>query len=351
MRECLQKQRVIFFIIACLSWIGGCTDTALLLVPDFAEWSVDQDGYQIETLPMKISASFARGRDIYLSDSNGELFKADDNDLQKTWVSLGKPLNYGARMIFVSNAGTVFTSNDDSVMYRSSDEGKTWQPCLPVPVWRMTEDDCGGLYAGNYCSWDGLPATVYKSEDEGVTWNAVFQTDDGKHIHTVGWDEIGKKLYVAWGDGAKRGEGYSADYGETFHVIARGPFQGHTDVAFTNNYMIWASDDQTGRVFRVSRKTGQSETLMGRSQFMWFAVADGEQIYVGTMTSKKEGGERAALLASSDQGSTWQKVLETDVSTGPYTQGFNAESRRLSANGWFYCSDMTQSYRIRRIQN
>jgi hypothetical protein len=158
-------------------------------------------------------------------------------------------------------------------------------------------------------------------------------------------------LYIAFGDTAQRGQAYSGDYGKTFTIVTQGRDEGNTDVAFTRDYVIWASDDQSGRVFRVNRETGDSETLMGYSQFMWFSVANDEQIYVGTMTSREEGGERACLLASSDQGTTWQKLLETDLSTGPYTQGFLAESRQLSDNGWLYCSDMNKSYRIRRISN
>lgn len=148
--------------------------------------------------------------------------------------------------------------------------------------------------------------------------------------------------------GATRGQAYSDDRGQTFVIITQGPDQGNTDVTFTEDYVIWASDDQSGRVFRVDQ-AGSMETLMGWSQFMWFAVADMQQIYIGTMTSKKQGGERAALLASNDQGNTWQRLMETDVSVGPYDKGFIAESRELSAGGWLYCSSAGGlSYRIRR---
>lgn len=346
----LTRQVFLGFIFASISLVGGCYDLGPMVM-NFADWAVDQTGYEIEKLPVTITASFVHGNDVYFSDTGGNLFKADDSDLSKPWQSLGKPFTGGARLLFVSKDGAIFTSKDDNVTFRSDDTGKTWNVVLPVPVWRMTEDDLGNLYAGNYTKREGIDATVYKSTDGGVSWMDIYHQQENNHIHTLGWDDRAKRLHIAFGDTAQRGQAYSDDYGKTFTIVTQGRDEGNTDVAFTRDYVIWASDDQSGRVFRVNRETGDSETLMGYSQFMWFSVANDEQIYIGTMTSREEGGERACLLASSDQGTTWQKLLETDPSTGPYTQGFLAESRQLSDNGWLYCSDMNKSYRIRRISN
>jgi hypothetical protein len=328
-----------------LTVICGCD---ALLLPDFADWPVDTNEYTIDVLPAYITASFGHGTDVYLGDVSGEIFKADDSDLSKPWVSLGNPFREGPRLVFVSEAGIVFSSVDAHPLSRSEDDGRTWQVSLDVPVWRMDEDDEGNLYAGNYIKDDEHVATLYKSQDQGLSWTEVFRQDDNQHIHTVRWDDRAGRLYVAFGDSRTRGQAYSDDRGATFTTIAQGPDQGHTDVACTDDYVFWASDDQSGRVFRVDRSTGASQALMGRSQFMWFAVAGDQQIYIGTGTSRKEGGERAALLASADQGNTWQKLLESELSAGPYDQGFYAESRVLTANGSLYCSDAHVSYRIRR---
>ena len=212
----------------------------------------------------------------------------------------------------------------------------------------MDEDELGNLYAGNYTKDDEHVATLHKSTDGGLSWIDVFRDEWNDHIHTVRWDDRGKRLYIAFGDSGVRGQAYSDDRGATFTIIRRGPHQGHTDVAFTRDYVIWVSDDQSGRVFRVNRRTGRNETLLGHSQFMWFAVAADEQVYVGTATSRHEGGERAALLASDDQGQTWQKLLETDVSDGPYGRFLTADSRYLSAGGWLYCMADGQPCRVRR---
>jgi len=322
-------------------------------IPDFAAWPLDTEGYDIEELRWPLSASYARGTDVYLGLQTGEILRVDDRDLSVPAVSLGRPLETGPRLLFVSRAGVVFVSADGRPMHRSGDDGQTWQVCLDVPVWRMDEDDDGSLYAGNYTKDARHVATLYKSTDGGRSWTEVFRHEANHHIHTVRWDERAKRLYIAYGDGPTRGQAYSDDRGATFQILAQGPDQGHTDVAFTDDYVLWASDDQSGRVYRVSRTSGAAETLLGWSQFMWFAVADGPQVYIGTVTSSRFGGERAALLASSDQGNTWQKVLETALSHGPYAQGWYAESREASAGGWLYCTGGDESgpksYRVRRL--
>lgn len=328
---------------------GGCAVPSAGL-PDFAEWPVDTTGYAIEPLPVYLAASFARGHDVYWALADGRIVRVDDRDLSRSPTDLGSPLATGPRMIFVSSAGVVFASENGKPVWRSADGGKTWSVCLDAPVWRMDEDELGNLYAGNYIKDDQHAATLYKSADGGATWTEIFRDASNQHIHTVRWDDQAKRLYIAFGDNsATRGQAYSDDRGATFTILAQGRGQGHTDVAFTLDYVFWASDDQSGRILRVERQTGRMQALTGLSQFMWFAVAGGQQVYVGTMASQKAGGERAALLASADQGETWQKLLETEPSAGAYEQGFNAESRALSADGWLYCSGGGASYRIRRV--
>ncbi len=343
--------RAAAFCAAVLFWpaTGGCNVPPLWL-PDFAGWPVDPAGYAIEELPIPISASYARGNDVYLGGVDGRIYKTDDRDPAGPWVDLNSPLEEGPRMVFASSRGVLFASANNRPMWRTADGGATGAVCLGAPVWRMDEDELGNLYAGNYIKDDRHVATLYKSVDGGLTWAETYRNEANDHIHTVRWDDRAKRLYIAYGDSRNaRGQACSDDRGATWTVLAESRRDGHTDVAFTSDYVIWASDDQSGRVFRVRRETGAVDSLMGRSQFMWFAVTDErQQVYVGTAPSARSGGERAALLASTDQGTTWQKLIETEPSSGPYDKGFAAESRALSAGGWLYCSGGGRSYRVRR---
>jgi len=318
---------------------------------NFAAWPVDRDGYEVEELPFVLTASYARGTEVYLGLDTGAILKVDDRDLSEQ-VALTSPLVGGPRLLFVSTAGVLFASADGQPLYRSTDGGGTWMVSLDVSVWRMDEDNQANLYAGNYTKDDEHVATLYKSADAGETWSVVFEDCDNHHIHTVRWDGRAGRLYIAFGDGPTRGQACSDNRGVSFLMLGCGPDQGHTDVAFTDDFVFWCSDDGSGQVLRVCRQSGQAEALLGPSQFIWFAVAREQQIYVGTVTSGRFGLERAALLASADQGNTWQKLLVTAPSTGPYTQGFFAESRQLSAGGWLYCTggdaSGPKSYRVRR---
>ena len=336
--------------VSAMLFTGGLTLWGCLpaSTDDFADWPVDAAGYEIEQIPANLAASYVRGNgnDVYLGLKDGTIWRADDRDLSKSWTALGRPYEGGPRLLFASSGGAFFDSPHNTPIVWSDDSGQNWQGCLGVPVWRMEEDDQGSLYAGNYNIEPGQVATLYKSADGGHTWNVIFQEPNNDHIHTVRWDDRAKRLYIAYGDGPTRGQAYSDDRGATFRVQASGRGQGHTDVAITTNYVIWGSDHGEGLIYRVDRQSGATEALLGRSQYMWFVVAEGKQVYVGTMAS--QAGDRGSLLASADEGTTWQKLLETSPADASYGQGFVGESRNLSAAGWLYCAAEGVSYRVRR---
>jgi hypothetical protein len=343
----LIRSEITLGMLGCLM-LMGCSPSPS---GGFADWSVDSTGYEIEELPVSISASYTHGDDVFLGLPSGEIRKASDSRLDAEWQSYGNPLGTGPRLLFASRSGAVFTGADNHPVYRTASSGATWQVALDVSVWRMDEDDEGSLYAGNYTHDDQHIAALYKSTDDGLTWAVIWSDPLNQHIHTVRWDDADKRLYIAFGDGALRGRAYSDDRGATFHDLARHFHDGPTDGAFTDDFAFWGTDNGSGQLWRVSRTTGAQEELLGDSQYLWFTVAAGKQIFVGTVTSRQDGGERAALLASADQGATWLKLLETDESTGPYTRGFSAESRELSAGGWLYCTGgaegASKSYRVR----
>src|SRR4030067_2980474 len=131
-------------------------------------------------------------------------------------------------------------------------------------------------------------------------------------------------------------------------VQGTGVNHGHTDVSFTYDFVFWGSDVGTGQVLREDRNTGKVKTLMSGDYYnIWWIVADGNQLYVGTMPGRKEGGQRPAVIASQDQGATWQKILESPPSRRPYDRGFAADSRYASINGWVYCSNGENAFRFR----
>ena len=324
-------------------------------VPRMDTLPVTTDGYTVEQLPFYFRASFARGHNIYFVDPRGKVYRGDDRRNPAEIELIGNS-KVPPRMIFVSARGTIFVSGNNLPLVRSSDGGRTWEKSHDWSFWRMTEDEeSNTLYAGNYSPQKHpvYMAKVFQSTDEGRTWQTVFADERLDHIHSVLWDGKYQNLYLNAGDGRYRGQAFSHDKGKTWRWINSGGKQGHTDVAMTERYILWGSDDNLGRVLRASRTpVRDGKTILWQpDHHVWWIVANKQQIYAGTFTGQgdKEQYNAAFLVASADEGQTWQKLLE-DVEGGSRRfSSFKAESRQLSADGWLYCATGSgKAYRVRR---
>ena len=312
----------------------------------------DRTGYQVELLPFHFGASFVRDHRVYFVDPLGRVFETDDRSAPAAARILGDT-KIEPRMVYVSARGTMFVSGLGFPTLRSLDGGKTWQQSHELSVWRISENEVShAIYAGVYTRKDRsrYTAKLLRSTDEGETWQTVFADRRLDHIHSVRWDAKYERLYLSAGDGAHRGQAYSENGGQTWHWINTGGKQGHTDLAVSENHVFWGSDDNLGRVLRAPRaRVADGATVLWASDHhIWWLIAAGRQIYAGTFTGERKKYNGAYLLASSDEGTTWQKLLE-DADDGAPLSAFQAESRQLSAAGWLYCATMSgKSYRIRR---
>lgn len=319
---------------------------------DFGLWKINPSKYELEPLSTLFTASFVRGDDVLISCESGEILRLSDADPARPPISMGTPDAGGALLLHITRSGAILSAAFHRPVYRTDDGGASWTQVLPTPCWRMDEDDLGHLYAGNYTKDAQSVATLFKSRDDGRTWSTILNLADNQHIHTVRWDDIAKRLYIAFGDSRMRGQAYSDDRGVTFDIMNQGTDQGFTDLALLDQSLMWCSDDGTGRVYRQDRTSGWIETVTRGSGYMWFGVGEGKQLFVGSVASRTGGGDRGALLATDDNGDTWTKILETRVSTQPYSAVIHADSRHLSPGGWLYFTadldDGAQSFRVRR---
>jgi photosystem II stability/assembly factor-like uncharacterized protein len=321
-------------------------------VPRMDQLPLNTAGYTIERLPFAFSASFARGHEVYFGDATGRVSKAQDRDPLTDLVPVGNS-QIRPRLLFVSARGTMFVSGDDAPLVRSTDQGTTWEHSHDWSFWRMTEDeDRHILYAGNY-SPQRHPiylAKVFKSADEGKTWQTIFAEERLDHVHSVLWDAKYENLYLTAGDTKRRGQAFSPDHGQTWHWLNAGRKQGHTDVALSEHYVLWGSDDKLGRVLRAPRMPPQDgRTIVWQPRHdVWWIVAEGKQIYAGTFSHQDKESSAAYLIASVDEGGSWQRLLEDSSETARFDTFFG-ESRRLSADGWLYCATTSgKTYRVRR---
>ena len=338
---------VAVFVVRPVRW-----QLRLALVVNANRLPVDRGGYDVERVPFRFTASFARDQNVYFADVDGAIYRSDVGEAVATRTRLGSALSH-PRMLHVSRRGTIFVSSSQGKTVRSSDGGASWQECFAVTCWRMEEEErSGALYAGWYPPRDhpSYYARVLRSLDEGASWQEVFAAEELDHVHAVRWDDRWRRLYIACGDTPRRGQAVSDDGGRSWQWLWRGAKQGHTDVALTANRVVWGSDDYLGRLLIAPRDNlhpGRT-VLWAEGSQIWFVVAEERQVFAGTFVERSGSREPAVLLASPDEGDTWQKVLEfRDGELG--CKGLSGESRRLSRGGWLYFStDTGASYRVRR---
>jgi hypothetical protein len=322
-------------------------------VPEMEHMVLDVAGYSIERLPFSFTASFARRHDVYFGDAQGSVYKLIDTDPNQKPVKIGES-QIPPRLLFVSSRGTIFVSADKLPLLRSVDGGQSWEKSHDWSFWRMTEDEERHiLYAGNYSPQNHpvYMAKIFKSMDEGKTWETIFADERLDHVHSVAWDAKFQNLYLTAGDTSRRGQAYSSDYGRSWQWLNSGGKQGHTDIAISDHYVFWGTDDNLGRVLRAPRtppRDGQP-VLWQPYHNVWWIVAQNSQIYAGTLTGQGQHKYTGAfLIASPDDGGTWQRLLE-DTGGKSRLDALNGESRRLSADGWLYFATMSgKNYRVRR---
>jgi hypothetical protein len=325
----------------------------LARVPRMDRMALNPGGYTIERLPFDFSVSFVREHDVYFVDTRGAIYRGTDTDPAQNPDRLGES-HIQPRLLFVSSRGTIFVSGPNAPLLRSVDAGQSWQKSHDWSFWRMIEDEARHvLYAGNYSPQKSpvCLARVFQSTDEGMTWHTTFADDRLDHIHSVAWDALYRNIYLCAGDTGYRGQAYSSDYGKSWHWINWGAKQGHTDVAISERHVFWGTDDNLGRILKAPRAPVRDGTpiLWQPHHHVWWIVAHGPQIYAGTLTGER--GDKytgAFLMASSDDGEHWQRLLE-DTDGKSAIDAFHGDSRRLSADGWVYVATSSgRSYRVRR---
>ena len=347
---------VILFCSVAFTLYDRRWDLYMLNVSDMHDLPLNTSGYTIEPLPFQMTVSFVRGHDVFYADDHGHVYMADDRDPLGTQMKLGVTHVVSPRMLFVSSQGTMFLAGNDPHMERSVDRGVSWEHVLSMPAWRMDEDETTStLYVGNYSKRrdSSGKAVLLQSTDEGATWESIFTDRRLDHIHTVRYDPIFHRIYIAVGDRPPRGQAWSDDGGQTWHWIAHGRGNGHTDVTFSEHYTWWGSDDWYGRIIRSARDSvEEGETLLfAKRHQIWWMVARNQQIYAGTFLEHPKSRSGAFLIASDDEGLHWQKLMELGQA-GPELKSFHGESRALSSGGWMYVSSSEgRSYRFRKTSS
>ncbi|MCD6334877.1 MAG: hypothetical protein J7M27_06035, partial [Candidatus Latescibacteria bacterium] len=146
-------------------------------------------------VPSSVLVHPSQPQTLYVGTSKGDLFRSVDRG--GTWQRLyhtppeSAPLNAGISLIVVPPAApsTLYINDpmDPASLYRSFDEGETWQRLVPEP-----EHYVGALVAGSqnpqvlylvgdavgYCPEGAVcpGGVVYRSRDGGDSWESILQS-------------------------------------------------------------------------------------------------------------------------------------------------------------------------------
>ena len=201
------------------------------------------------------------------------MFKSSDQGV--TWQPL---LTFNTTteidLVYVNHLNYIFTSptpgsTNELGIWRSTNGGTQWAHVLSLPsgcnIWSMTEDSSGNLFAGVYTSGSPLAdARIYKSTDGGATWTSVYYDSVARHVHCVYIDPTDNYIYASVGDAIPPwSTNYllrSTDDGNTWSKILSGMPQ-IVAITSVSGARLFATDQSSpidGQIYRTTDDTSYS---------------------------------------------------------------------------------------------
>ncbi|HJX48074.1 MAG TPA: hypothetical protein VJ375_09515, partial [Gaiellaceae bacterium] len=214
-------------------------------------------------------------------------------------------------------------------IYRSADHGSTWTPVFtfPQPVDYRTltphsiTDDGHSVYIGSYNTLDDSAHEnwVWRSDDDGQTWQVVLDTTTHRHIHFVQADPTTHWVYVGYGDTGRAEIDVSRDQGATWSPLCTGDQCLAVDMAFDpSGFALFGQDVPYGsdNIQRVDLATGAVSTVMPLPGISYSTLRlPGGVWLIGTThgagTAYVPGDLDVHLFASIDNGQTFSDVYDT----------------------------------------
>ncbi len=300
-----KTMKILFLLLASVTLLTGCAGTS----QQGLQWEYTGGPYGQNVSSLLVDQDSPQS--LYAGLLNGDLYRSSDEG--KTWQKWGN-LGRSARihqLVQNPEKGDILYAATDAGVMVSSTRGRVWRPTGPdtsgklacrtlaLDLWKPSV-----LYAGT--GGKGL----YKTTDGGATWAAINAGADSLlgrgDVHDVRVDPSRPDIVYA----AVSGTGIvrSTDAGATWKRLT--PEFSVTSSVTTHvaihgksgDTMVYSTD--TGNIFR-STNEGESWSLSrqgtesGRVLALVADPAHSDLLYAGT-----EGG----LLRSTDFGSTWVRV-------------------------------------------
>jgi len=241
---------------------------ALACLSGFVITNVDAQqstSWTIEPLSVRICASdvMKDGVTVIAGGYTGEVYRSPDEGVtwQKIWQH--PALTDKIDMVFVDSRDAIFVAGDRQGIYRSINRGDTFELVwnevagdVPVGAYHdaMAETEDGTLYLGVVDQGNPGGRWILKSTDGGATWSHHAQLP-GKHVHFVRYNPLTHWLYTDDEFSTLRSKDYGATWQEIAHRDTSGVkmgvvIRGNYVYLSTHTFAYQTSPSWHGRVYR-----------------------------------------------------------------------------------------------------
>lgn len=261
---------------------------------------------------------------------NGDsIVTSSDNGVTWTAVSAFSDGNY-TPLIFTSE-DSLLASDSNGNIYRSEAPYSSkslvlnlysvYGEVLTIGSYQVDGDDDGNIYVGTYKLSYGNNK-IYKSSDDGVTWDAVLEDSVYQHVHHIYVDRnvTPNAIYAGFdGDtqsGHRQGGIFkSVDAGETWvdlrdEVSDIPQATDHGVIYAADGFRLLGGESSTVNYSASIIRTEDDEhfeIVMSNGKAVFSVVAFGG-LLIGCSNSSTQF-KSSELLVSNDQGKTWKSVL------------------------------------------
>ena len=275
-------------------------------------------------------------------------------DRGQSWDVIGA--SQGLTVTHVSGLG--FHPTDPDILYlgteeglfRSQDGGESVTLVLGqgyISDIAIAPGDPDVGYAAVHSQWDSSDGQVYRSQDNGLTWQAVSQDlPDGLRILDLlphpqdpqrltlraGADRFASGPQAAFrsNDGGVHWSPMGADLGPVVH-LAQSPSE--PEVLYMS--VEGPDPDGPGRLYRSSDGGASWSLVTERSGFIWLTPEDSQHIRLIDSEHPFPWDERSGVWESVDGGQSWQRISQVSDWESGWSQAYwnyEAPPRALSVD-------------------
>ena len=279
-------------------------------------------------------------------DHSGVAYGAPSNSETEVWRSFDEGRTWQQRSVFPGNyrlhyitplqSGALLAAVDTGSwnIFRSDDGAATWTPVLTLPITpcfygtltpdNITEGD-GYVFLGTYnnCPDGANTNYIYRSSDDGRTWSVIATSTTHRHVHSVRFDAGTHALYAFYGDSLGAIERSSNDGASWTPICTDYSNCVAVDAAFGDGFAVYGTDTpfQQGAIVRLDLTTNTTSRILDLPRVSYSAYALGSgRFLIGQVHEQGSaaGDGQLHLYASTDNAQTFSDVYDVAFSgNGP----------------------------------